>query len=344
MSIQAGLYNHHDWVVHGTSKTATTLLFPEGISGGNFFGGDGNNNLTLRDFGMLGNCRSQGYMVYFLPGNETVVYYNEGLRFSNSPNMLVQDIKGVDCQKVFSFETGCHGSIARRIEAIFTEGSWVEVWPLSGNNCNNIQFIDVSVTAPTWTPGPEHFACNDCSMIGVTLHNAFLPMNSDNRFLLQDIDITINGADQGPNSIFTADAPIIDINSNINPEATTGGGTLRNIAITQNGTLPPNNDTLIGISINPKNVNINVIDATVTLPDYVSGSTKHGAIGLNADADNLSVTLFTCHGTTNPPAGSPGGYGNLNLYRTNNTYRCIDVDSVNGGTELPCRSFALHCV
>jgi len=336
VSIQMGLYGHHNWVVHGTSKELSTLFFPEGTSGSCMFGGDGNNNLVFRDFGMLGNCRSQGYMMHFQAPNETQAYYMEGIKFTNCPGMIIQDVKGVDCFKTFSFEAGCHGAIARRVEAILTEGCWIEVWQFSGNDCDNLRFIDCSMTAATWSPGPEMFRTNYCSMVGLTLVNSFLAMNSDNYWLLEDINSTVNGAEQGaPLSIFGTVSPIIDINSTI--DEVTGGGQMKNITVTQNGTVPPNNDTVRGIAINVKNVNVSVIGAAITLPDYVPGSTMHGATGLISDAVNTSVAHFTCHGTTR------AGWANLMLGGANGTHRCADVDSVVGGTELPCRTFAIHC-
>jgi hypothetical protein len=144
-------------------------------------------------------------------------------------------------------------------------------------------------------------------------------------------------------SIFSTVSPIVDINSNIGGIAVALGGAIRNMSVTQNGTAGAGNDTLTGISINAYNINVSADRVSVSLPDYVSGSVLHGAVGLNSDADNTTISNYTCRGTTNPSVGG-SRYANLNFGGANGTYYNIHVDSVKGGTEVAGRVFTASFV
>jgi hypothetical protein len=346
ISEQCATHGHHGWNIHGTSKTATTIFYPKGISGASVLGSSQCNNMWFHDFGIEGNARANGYMNYSYPGDTTQqVIYNNGVQLTTSFNGIVSDIKGVDCYKTISFDGASNGSIAERIECILNDGIWVEIWHMSGNDSTGITFRDITVTSPTWMSGIEFFRCDNSTMTRVTGTNTFFAMNTCNDFLLENITLTVNGAQQGANSIFASNSQVVDINKNIDGIDVSDGGLIRNLVVTQSGTTPPNNDTLRGVAIAPACIKVRVHNATFTLPNYVPGSTTNGATGLLSDAPDTELVLVTCHGTTNPqwPAGGGSSYANVNL--SGGTYRCVTTDTgVKGGTQLPCRSFTVHCV
>jgi len=188
-------------------------------------------------------------------------------------------------------------------------------------------------------------------MSGVTGTNAFLAMNTNNDFILENMNLTFTGAGWSANSIFNPNLdPVqgIDINRNIEGIYIGDGGIIRNFTVTQTGTVPPNNEIIRAVTISPHNAGMRVYHATINLPSYVSGAViSKGAVGLSSDADDTIIEHITCHGATYPqwPGGGPSSYANVNLTGGTSTYRCLNVDSVKGGTELPCgRAFALHCV
>jgi hypothetical protein len=174
---------------------------------------------------------------------------------------------------------------------------WQFQWTDSvGGGC-----IDCSVTSPNLIAGFEAFKSKDIQFIRSVGANASFAMNSAGNFLIQDARLTITPMSQHPDKAFSEQNPLININSNIDPNNPYHalGGTVRNATLMQEGYINTSNDILRGIVINANNPNIRVEGGYYSAPNWAAPSQLNGPNGVNATGQNTTVDGMRVVGTVN---------------------------------------------
>jgi hypothetical protein len=119
---------------------------------------------------------------------------------------------------------------------------------------------DCSVDSAYLTAGFETFRSNGVTFTRSVGTNAVFSSNSSGNWLFDEMNLTIEANSQYDSLSFSADNPIVNINSNISPPDASMelGGTIRNPTIISEGYVNASNDILTGIIVNIDNPNITI--------------------------------------------------------------------------------------
>lgn len=307
MSAMWWITDRSNWYIHGTSKTATKLFFPKGISdyGLIHFSGSGSGN-RVSDICVQGNALAQGYMVAWEPGfSGTVTHLESGITFSANSNSTISDTKSIDVFQSGAGCTFCVNTSVYRHDAVLTEGLLgYTQWQIQGADCTGGSFIDCTVTSTKLTAGIEWFRSTGNIIRGYVGVNAVMSLNSADSWQVINPTVTIQANSQISQESFGRDTAIIAITDTIGGISIANGGVLTNPTIVVQGYINADNDVLLGISVaSAAVVNIRVAGGSYTGPDYAAPSTLFGPAGLRSDGVNTQVSCFTVYGQIQ--AGTP---------------------------------------
>lgn len=155
-------------------------------------------------------------------------------------------------------------------------------------------------------PAMEGFRCSGIQMLGGTLDNGMISLNScGGNFLVDGVTI-ISRANNDPPENYVFGQALVELAVNVTPPSADIllGGTIQNVVMTIQGyENTTTNDLPKGININEPNENVSVIDCTydATGLSYLSPSTKHGAQGIVSTAPGTLVDGMTVIGGARAP-------------------------------------------
>jgi hypothetical protein len=191
------------------------------------------------------------------------------------------------------------------------------------------------VTSPYLIAGFEAFKSKDVQFIRPVSVNATLAMNSAGNFLIEDAAVTIRPMSQHPNLSFSANNPVVNINSNIsqNHPYLALGGTISDPNIIQEGPINAIGDSLNMIVVNANNPHITVMGGYTQAPDYIPGSALQGAVGVNATGLDMIVDGLRVVGKARYEI-TGSGYRNINIQ--NGVARNCIADSISAPLIQNC--------
>jgi hypothetical protein len=278
------------WTVEGAGKDATKLF---AVDGGNaaMISIFQSNNTVVKDFELDGNARLQGYG--FAPPAEG--WQPGGIVFTLCYGGTAQDITVRD---VWNMAVGSQQSTnvwAYRVDAHLTDGlAQYTQWQFQWSDSTGGGAVDSSVESPVLAAGFNSFRSTGTSFIRPTLVNASMAANTSGNFLYEDVKITITANSYVDDNWFSKLNPLINVNSNLdatNPLIMQGGKII-NAQIVQEGYINSAHDILAGIMIGYKNPNVTVSGGSYIAPDYVSGNTGSGPVGIWSHGANTVIDGF----------------------------------------------------
>jgi len=285
------------WHMHGTSKTATKLFFPKGISAVALidFSGTGSGN-RVSNLCVQGNALTQGYMIAWNPPgtDQTAAKAHMGILFSSQTNGVISDTKSIDTfqSAVVSY---CVNTSIYRNDAFLTEGLQEYVqWQIHGADSTGGEFVDCTVTSAKLTAGIEWFRSTGNIIRNYTGVNATVSLNSCDNWQVINPAIAITANSQLNQTSFGKNNSVITITDTIGGLPISNGGILTNPTINMQGYINAENDELTGIIVGVPNVRI--IGGTYNGLDYAAPSTLMGPQGIRSNGLNTLVSCFTCHG------------------------------------------------
>ncbi len=359
LSDMCWMQDRSNWHIHGTSKTATKLFFPKGISAValiDFAGGSGNrvSNLCVQ-----GNALAQGYMIAWNPPgtDQTTARAHYGIFFSGQTNGIISDTKSIDTFQG-AVISACTNTSVYRHDAVLTEGLQEYVqWAVQGADSIGGEFADCTVTSAKLTAGIEWFRSSGNIIRNYTGSNATMSLNSVDNWQIINPSIIIAPNSQLSQTSFGKDQPIIVISNTIGGAYIANGGVLTNASITIQGYINAANDVLAGIVITSADVvNVRIVGGTYAGPDYAAPSTLFGPQGIRSTGGNTQVSCFTCRGqiaagtATVNRANIGVDSGSITYCRGGSIYGSPGVTLTGNGIataplNAACgRQFALHCV
>jgi hypothetical protein len=294
-SLQSGLH------IHGTSKTATKLFFPKGISAVSLIritsGGTGN---RVSNICVQGNALAQGYMIAWMPPgtDQTSAQAQRGIEFSSQTNGVISDTKSIDVFTGGATVSYCANSSVYRHDAVMTEGLQEYVqWQIQGADCTGGEFVDCTVTSAKLTAGIEWFRSTGNFIRNYTGINAAMSINTCDAWQVINPSITIMPNSQISQTSFGRDGPVIVVSNIIGGLSISNGGILTNPTIYIQGYINAGNDELAGIIVgSPEVVNVRIVGGSYRGLDYAAPSTLMGPQGIRSTGLNTQVSCFTCIG------------------------------------------------
>lgn len=283
-------------ILQGRGSDQTTLLSPDGAEPTYFISHECPGGV-YKDFHVHSNFRLNGY------GIDPSFIYPNGLFVTTSPGAVIQNIKSTDVGqrsvglqysencRVYNCRTIMTAPLARYIQWFYQ----------AADGLNNL-YQDCTVDSPWLVPGFETFRSSGDRFIRCGGRNTAFSINTSGSFLFKDCWTTIEANSQYSELSFSANNPVLNVNSNIDPTSPllAEGGTISNFVSVQAGYINAANDTLRGIVINANNPNVTVNGGSYTAPNYASPSTLFGPWGFDSTGLNTNLSNFTVVGTPKP--------------------------------------------
>ena len=337
------LDRHEGWALQGAGRDATTLFSPRGAPSAMIWALFAPGS-AISDLHVRGNARNNGFMLSGNPQFFSDMNVQQGRAYP-SGILLGQESHGSRVERVrvtdvFQKAVGadyCNDCWARDVDTLMTHGlrdyiQWIYQWADSvGGGC-----IDCSLTSVYLVAGFEAFKSRNVQFIRPFGINAIVAMNSSGEFLIEDGTFIIERMSQHPDRAFSAENPIIGINSNIgNHPYLTLGGTIRDTLMRHEGYINRSKDILPGIVVNENNPNIVVEGGLYEAPDYRYPSKGAGARGLTSTGDNILVDGLRVDGSVRG-----AGIHRANIGFTSGVVRnCVaDVVRTTSGAIVNCRT------
>src|SRR5262249_12643810 len=158
-----------------------------------------------------------------------------GIVISGSNNVTVNDVTVND---VSQFAVGTNAASGTRVNRVTNNQHAVLQhyiqWQFDFSGGNDEICTDCVVNATSLTQGFECFAETNCSYVRPASINAAFSMNNADNWSIQNGSITIQAASSLPPA-WSANNPIIIVNTNAGSDNVASGGTISNTAINVQG-------------------------------------------------------------------------------------------------------------
>jgi hypothetical protein len=326
------------WEIYGQGIDQTRIFSPDGAACcGIHFVQCGTS--SLHDLEVCGNFGDNGYFFTFYSGNEDEISRNSpGFNYGMGVDFYATN------GTCYNVRSGQHGSNCFHAQYVsnlsftnchaFQESSskiylsWCyQVADSDAATPGSINFTDCSYTCPEYKAGFETFRSNGVHFIRFTSVNGQFSSNSSGNFFLDDCSITMTALNQKASYTTdygeaytppqTSNAPLIDINSNIQPPSAAMllGGLIRNPTLIVEGystvggngyrglITPNNNNPNISIIADPpwteRPCNAPLQGGYFSVVDYSTVGTNVGGLAVNTGGDNTLVDGIRVNGVPN---------------------------------------------
>ena len=312
----------------GRGSDSSTLFSPDGTPSAKIWIVR-SNHATVRDLHILGNVGANGFGLAFGTQFVTEVAINTqhshpgGVLFEAGSSGVIQDCKFTDVWRAVSASTAsntwAYRCVNYQTEAMLQYIQWQFQWAdSSGGGC-----VDCEIDSEYLIHGFEAFRCNGTTFTRPVVRNAVFSMNGSGDFVIDGFDCTIEALSQF-DTAFSADEPIVNINTNIGIEYAGLGGTISSINCVQSGAINGSGNILKCININADNPDVTVTGGSITHPNV----SLNVGTGVNSTGDNTVVTGLTVIGTN-----SDATHGNINVPADATVTGCTADRIFIGGVE-----------